>query len=120
MLDIGFTKLLLIAGIAVTAWAQAVNRLFEPGVRLQTERGQHVISSGPYVFVRHPGYVGALMMFAGIALALGSWWALVPAAVAGALLVLRTSWEDALLQARLDGYGRYARRVRFRLVPGLW
>jgi len=111
---------LLIAGIAVTAWEQAVNRFFEPGVRLQKECGQHVISSGPYAFVRHPGYVGALMMFAGIALALGSWWALVPAAIAGALLVLRTSWEDALLLARLDGYGDYARRGRFRLVLGLW
>ena len=112
--------LLLVTGIAITAWAQAVNRFFEPGVRLQRERGQHVISTGPYVFVRHPGYVGALMMFAGIALALGSWWALVPAAIAGAILVLRTSWEDALLHAGLDGYRDYARRVRFRLVPGLW
>lgn len=54
------------------------NRFFEPGVRLQRERGQHVISSGPYAILRHPGYVGALMMFAGIALALASWWALVP------------------------------------------
>ncbi len=111
---------LLGAGIAVSAWAQAVNRFFEPGVRIQRERGQNVISSGPYAFVRHPGYVGALMMFAGIALALASWWALVPAAWAGAVLILRTSWEDALLQAELDGYADYARRVRFRLVPGIW
>jgi protein-S-isoprenylcysteine O-methyltransferase Ste14 len=111
---------LLGAGIAVSAWAQAVNRFFEPGVRIQRERGQNVISSGPYAFVRHPGYVGALMMFAGIALALASWWALVPAAWAGAVLILRTSWEDALLQAELDGYADYAQRVRFRLVPGIW
>lgn len=109
--------LLLLAGIAITTWAQAVNRFFEPGVRLQRER---VISTGPYAFVRHPGYVGALMMFAGIALALASWWALVPAAFAGAMLVLRTSWEDALLRTGLVGYGDYARRVRFRLLPGLW
>lgn len=111
---------LLGAGIAVTAWAQAVNCFFEPGVRLQRERGQHVISSGPYAIVRHPGYVAALMMFAGLALALASWWALIPAAWAGALLILRTSWEDALLRAELDGYADYARRVRYRLVPGLW
>ncbi|MGE0629205.1 MAG: isoprenylcysteine carboxylmethyltransferase family protein [Hyphomicrobiaceae bacterium] len=111
---------LLGAGIALTTWAQAVNRFFEPGVRLQRERGQHVISSGPYAFVRHPGYVGALMIFAGIALALASWWALIPAASAGAILILRTSWEDALLRAELDGYADYARRTRFRLVPGLW
>jgi protein-S-isoprenylcysteine O-methyltransferase Ste14 len=112
--------ILLGAGIATTAWAQAVNRFFEPGVRIQRERGQNVVGSGPYAFVRHPGYVGALMMFAGIALALASWWALVPAVWAGAVLILRTSWEDALLQAELDGYADYARRVRFRLVPGIW
>ena len=111
---------LLGAGIAVTTWAQAVNRFFEPGVRLQRERGQHVIDSGPYAIVRHPGYVCALMIFAGLALALASWWALIPAAWASAILILRTSREDALLQAELDGYADYARRTRFRLLPGLW
>lgn len=68
--------------------------------------------------VRHPGYAGALMTSAGIALALG-WWALVPAAVAGAVLVVRTGLEDALLRERLTGYRDYARRVRLRLVPGI-
>ncbi|NTJ61949.1 isoprenylcysteine carboxylmethyltransferase family protein [Agrobacterium rhizogenes] len=112
--------ILLAAGIALGTWAQAVNRFFEPGVRLQRERGQHVISNGPYAFVRHPGYVSAIMIFAGLALAIGSWWALIPAAWASGLLILRTSWEDALLQAELEGYADYARRVRFRLLPGLW
>jgi protein-S-isoprenylcysteine O-methyltransferase Ste14 len=111
---------LLGASMALTTWAQAVNRFFEPGVRLQRERGQHVIRSGPYAFVRHPGYVGALMMFVGIPLALGSWWGLIPAAWASAILILRTSWEDALLHAELDGYEDYAQRTRFRLVPGIW
>ncbi|WP_200943820.1 MULTISPECIES: isoprenylcysteine carboxylmethyltransferase family protein [unclassified Rhizobium] len=111
---------LLAAGIAVTTWAQAVNRFFEPGVRLQRERGQHVVTSGPYAFVRHPGYSGALMLSAGITLALGSWWALLPAAAAGAILVLRTRWEDALLHSGLEDYADYARRVRFRLLPGVW
>ena len=108
---------LLGASMALTTWAQAVNRFFEPGVRLQRERGQHIIRSGPYAFLRHPGYVGALMMFVGIPLALGSWWALIPAAWASAILILRTSWEDALLHAELDGYEDYAQRTRFRLVP---
>jgi protein-S-isoprenylcysteine O-methyltransferase Ste14 len=107
-------------GTALTTWAQAVNRFFEPGVRLQRERGQHVVSSGPYAIVRHPGYVGALMIFAGVPLALASWWALVPAAWASAILIVRTSWEDALLRAELGGYTDYVQRIRFRLVPGLW
>ncbi|UIJ46651.1 isoprenylcysteine carboxylmethyltransferase family protein [Sphingomonas cannabina] len=110
----------LLAGIAVTAWAQAVNPFFEPGVRIQSERHQRVIDGGPYRFVRHPGYVSALLLFFGMALALGSYWALVPAAIASAVLVLRTAWEDRLLHAELPGYRDYARRVRSRLVPGIW
>lgn len=112
--------LLLAAGIALGTWAQAVNRFFEPGVRLQRERGQHVISNGPYAYVRHPGYVSAILVFAGLALALGSWWALIPAGWASAVLILRTSWEDALLHSELEGYADYAGRVRFRLLPGIW
>ena len=111
---------LLIGGIAVTTWAQAVNPFFEPGVRIQKERAQRVITSGPYRLVRHPGYTAAMAMFIGISLALASWWALLPAALAIALLVVRTSWEDHLLQGELPGYPDYARRTRYRLVPGLW
>jgi protein-S-isoprenylcysteine O-methyltransferase Ste14 len=111
---------LLIGGIAVTTWAQAVNPFFEPGVRIQKERAQRVITSGPYGMVRHPGYTAAIAMFVGIPLALASWWALLPAALAIALLVVRTSWEDRLLQAELSGYADYARRTRYRLLPGLW
>ncbi|WP_218088511.1 isoprenylcysteine carboxylmethyltransferase family protein [Variovorax sp. SG517] len=110
----------LLGGIALTAWAQAVNRFFEPGVRIQSERQQRVIDAGPYRFVRHPGYAAALALFFGMALALGSFWALAPAALASAVLVLRTSWEDRLLQAELYGYADYVHRVRWRLVPGLW
>ncbi|MGK6320741.1 methyltransferase family protein [Sphingomonas sp. DT-204] len=110
----------LLAGIAVTAWAQAVNPFFEPGVRIQSERHQRVIDTGPYRFVRHPGYVAALLLFLGMALALGSFWALVPVAIASAVLVLRTAWEDRLLQAELPGYQDYTRRVGWRLVPGIW
>lgn len=110
----------MLTGIALTGWAQAVNPFFEPGVRIQSERHQRVIDSGPYRFVRHPGYVAAILLFFGMAIALGSLWALVPAVIASMLLVVRTDWEDRLLQAELRGYLEYIRRVRFRLIPGLW
>jgi protein-S-isoprenylcysteine O-methyltransferase Ste14 len=111
---------LLIAGIAVTGWAQAVNPFFEPGVRIQKERAQRVITSGPYRFVRHPGYTAAIAIFIAIPLALASWWGLAPGAFAIALLVVRTSWEDRLLKAELSGYADYARRTRYRLLPRFW
>ncbi|WP_207792107.1 methyltransferase family protein [Siccirubricoccus phaeus] len=87
---------LLCAGIVLGTWAQAVNRFFEPGVRLQRERGQRVVTAGPYALIRHPGYASAILVFAGLALALASWWALLPAGWATALLILRTRWEDAV------------------------
>ncbi len=111
---------LFISSVAVTTWAQAVNPFFEPGVRIQKERAQQVITSGPYRYVRHPGYVAAIVMFIAIPLALASWWALLPAALAIALLVVRTRLEDGLLQAELSGYTDYASRTRYRLVPGIW
>ncbi|WP_312357820.1 isoprenylcysteine carboxylmethyltransferase family protein [Agrobacterium sp.] len=111
---------LLIGGIAVAAWAQAVNPFFEPGIRIQTERGQHVITSGPYGIVRHPGYTAAIAMFAGVPLALASWMALLPATLAIALLIMRTGLEDRLLQAELPGYADYVRERRYRLIPGIW
>ena len=111
---------LLTGGIAVTTWAQAVNPFFEPGVRIQKERAQQVITSGPYKVVRHPGYAAAIAIFVGIPLALASWWGLLPAGLAIALLVVRTGLEDRLLQAELSGYCDYARRTRHRLVPGIW
>lgn len=110
----------IVLGLALATWAQAVNPFFEPGVRIQSERLHHVIDSGPYRFIRHPGYVAALCLFFGMALALGSFWALLPAALAAGLLVLRTAWEDQMLRTELAGYAEYAQQVRWRLVPGLW
>ena len=100
--------------------AQAVNKFFEPGVRIQAERGHRVIDTGPYAVVRHPGYVGACLLFVGIALSLGSFWALIPAGLASLLLLLRTRWEDRTLQAELAGYKEYTQRVRSRWIPGVW
>ncbi|MES2055200.1 MAG: isoprenylcysteine carboxylmethyltransferase family protein [Pseudomonadota bacterium] len=110
----------LVGGIAGTSWAQAVNPFFEPGVRIQSERHQRVIDSGPYRLVRHPGYVAALLIFWGMPFALGSYWAAIPATLASTLLVLRTIWEDRLLRDGLPGYADYARRVQSRLLPGIW
>lgn len=110
----------LLAGMAITAWAQAVNPFFEPGVRIQSERHQRVIDTGPYKFVRHPGYSAAILLFFGMAFALASFWAAVPALIASAFLVLRTSWEDRLLRRELAGYAAYAQTVRSRLLPPIW
>jgi protein-S-isoprenylcysteine O-methyltransferase Ste14 len=117
---VGVGYLLMLAGVWLTTWAEAVNRFFEPTVRLQTDRGQTVVDTGPYATVRHPGYVAGIVMFAGIALALGSLWALIPAGISAAILILRTKWEDQTLQAELPGYPEYAARVRSRLIPGVW
>ncbi len=107
-------------GWVLVARAEAVNKFFEVTVRLQTDRGQTVVDAGPYAVVRHPGYVAAVLLFVGTALALGSVWALVPAGLGSAVLVLRTAWEDQTLQAELPGYKEYTQRVRYRLIPGLW
>jgi protein-S-isoprenylcysteine O-methyltransferase Ste14 len=116
----GVGYVLLVAGMAGVTWAESVNRFFEPTVRIQTDRGHMVIDTGPYAVVRHPGYVAACLAFVGIALALGSLWALIPAALSSALLVLRTRWEDRMLQAELAGYKGYTQRVRFKWFPGVW
>jgi protein-S-isoprenylcysteine O-methyltransferase Ste14 len=117
---VGLGYILLVAGWILIAWAETVNPFFEPGVRIQTERGHHVIDSGPYAIVRHPGYFASVLLFTGFALTLGSRWALIPAGFASLLLALRTVWEDRTLHVELSGYAAYAQRVRWRLIPGVW
>ncbi len=115
---VGYVLMLL--GCLGSGWAQAVNRHFEPSVRIQTDRDHHVITTGPYAFVRHPGYVSGAILAIGIALALGSLWALLPAALVGVVLVIRTNLEDATLQRELPGYAAYVARVRSKWIPGVW
>jgi len=113
----------LVAGAAgglFTNYAVAANRFFSALVRIQHDRGHHVIDTGPYRFVRHPGYAGSIVYMIGMAVALGSRAAIATTIVIALVLVLRTALEDRTLQAELDGYAQYARKVRFRLVPGLW
>ncbi len=107
-------------GFAITVWAMGANAFFSATVRLQPERGQHVASSGPYRWVRHPGYVGAILFTLAMPVLLDSLWALIPAVLAAALYVVRTSLEDRYLAAGLGGYREYQDRVRYRLIPRLW
>jgi protein-S-isoprenylcysteine O-methyltransferase Ste14 len=107
-------------GFAMSAWAEAVNRFAELGVRIQTDRGHKVVDTGPYAIVRHPMYLAAFFVTFGVAPALGSFWALIPGAVASLVLVVRTALEDRTLRNELEGYQEYASRVRYRLVPGVW
>lgn len=111
---------LFLAGMLLVTWAEAVNKFFEVTVRLQADRGQRVVDTGPYRVVRHPGYVSGILITVGTALCLGSVWALIPAGLATFLFILRTRWEDQTLQAELPGYKEFSERVRFRLIPGVW
>src|SRR5262245_49194806 len=109
------------SGYALALWAMRVNRFFSSVIRIQTDRGQHVVTTGPYAFVRHPGYTAGILIIVASGLALGSW-------LAAALVVIfslpfllhRAITEDRILQIELTGYSDYAARVRWRLVPGIW
>jgi protein-S-isoprenylcysteine O-methyltransferase Ste14 len=101
-------------------WALSVNRFFVPVIRIQTERGHRVVDHGPYRRMRHPGYAGMALAMPASALALGSWWALLPALGAALLFVRRAAHEDRFLRQKLEGYEPYAARVRYRLLPGVW
>jgi protein-S-isoprenylcysteine O-methyltransferase Ste14 len=114
----GYSALLF--AMVVTYWAMAVNPFLSTIVRIQDDRGQYAITTGPYRYVRHPMYAMILLMYPGIALELGSWWALLPAAVIGIVFVIRTALEDKTLQAGLPGYAEYAQHTRYRLIPGIW
>lgn len=111
---------LWLIGAAPIAWAMAENPYLERTVRHQTERGHHVVTTGPYAWVRHPMYAGLLIVIAGLPLVLGSLWAGVPAILSMALFVARTYLEDRTLQRKLPGYQQYTRQTRYRLAPGLW
>ena len=118
LIVLGF--ILVSLGYAFAAWALAENRLFSSVVRIQTDRGHVVCDTGPYRIVRHPGYAGNIPPLVGIVLALGSVWTLIPAAVALIIAVSRTALEDYALQEELPGYREYARRVHYRLIPGIY
>ena len=111
---------IILAGYALGSYALIENRFFSGMVRIQTDRGHHVVSSGPYRWLRHPGYAGALLAYLATPLFLDSWWAFLPAVLLTILLVIRTALEDRTLQDELTGYREYAGQVRYRLLPGVW
>jgi protein-S-isoprenylcysteine O-methyltransferase Ste14 len=96
------------------------NAYFSTAVRIQLDRGHTVCRTGPYRFVRHPGYVGFILQSISVPFLLGSWWALIPGIAATVLMIMRTSLEDRTLRAELPGYQDYVWDVRYRLVLGIW
>jgi protein-S-isoprenylcysteine O-methyltransferase Ste14 len=111
---------LILLGYAFGSWALMENRFFSGVVRIQTERGHHVVSSGPYAIVRHPGYAGALLTYFATPLLLDSPWTFLPVIVMAIVLVVRTVLEDRTLQEELPGYKEFTQKTRYRLVPGVW
>jgi len=115
-----FGALVLLVGIWICYLTMLENSFAAPVVKIQHERGQRVISTGPYSYVRHPMYAGAILFFAGTALLLGSWWGLVSVLIFTVLLAIRTFIEEKTLRTGLRGYDDYAAQVRYRLIPMVW
>jgi len=112
--------LLDMSGLLLVCWSMLVNSFFSSAVRLQAERGQVVVKSGPYAIIRHPGYMGGILYLVMNGPALGSWWAGFAAVPMLFLTIRRTIMEDAMLQSGLPGYSDYSKQVPYRLLPGIW
>ncbi len=110
----------LVFGFGLFSWAMITNAYFATVVRVQQASGHTVCTTGPYQFVRHPGYVGSILESFALPLLLGSLWALIPGALAVVFIIVRTALEDRTLQNELAGYTDYAQQVRYRLLPGVW
>jgi protein-S-isoprenylcysteine O-methyltransferase Ste14 len=109
-----------IPGFAIVFWAMRENAFLSNVVRIQEDRGHTVCTSGPYKYVRHPMYVGVILIMLCFPLSLGSLYTLIPAMVIMVLFLVRTALEDKTLREELPGYKEYSQKVRFRLIPGLW
>ena len=110
----------ILAGVALSTWAMIVNRFFSGTIRIQTERGHQVVTSGPYHFIRHPGYLGGVISYLAMPLMFGSVWTFIPACAGIAVTALRAWLEDKTLQKELPGYREYSLKTRDRLIPGIW
>jgi protein-S-isoprenylcysteine O-methyltransferase Ste14 len=110
----------LVSAYVFSSWAMIENAYFSGIVRIQTDRGHTVCSSGPYRFVRHPGYIGATWSYLAMPFLLDSKWSLIPFILLLVVTIVRTKFEDQTLQAELPGYREYASKVKYRLFPGIW
>jgi protein-S-isoprenylcysteine O-methyltransferase Ste14 len=111
---------LILVGFFVVWLTFRANSFAAPVIKIQEERGQRVISTGPYGIVRHPMYAGAMLYMIGMPLLLGSWLGLLALPLIFGALTVRIFLEERALRKGLAGYGEYASRVRYRLVPGIW
>ncbi len=112
--------LLMVVAAAMIWQVMMTNTFLSSWARIQEDRGQVVIQDGLYRHIRHPMYLAIMLAFAGMPLALASYWALIPAALIIAIFIIRTHREDQMLLEGLDGYADYASQVRARLIPGIW
>jgi protein-S-isoprenylcysteine O-methyltransferase Ste14 len=110
----------IVATFLLIFWVMSENTYLSRIVEIQEERGHTVISTGPYQYVRHPMYVGVIILTICIPLALGSLWALIPSTLIIVLIVVRTHFEDKTLRVELEGYKEYSEKVPYRLLTGVW
>lgn len=112
--------LVVAGGYGLSVWAMVENEYFSAVARIQEDRGQEVVTSGPYRIVRHPSYAGSLLASLALPFMLEALWSLIPAGIMAAALAIRTALEDRMLREELEGYQSYAERTRSRLIPGVW
>lgn len=115
-----FGLAMVLASTGFILWVMRENSFAAPVVKVQIERGHHVVSTGPYAWVRHPMYSGAVLFCIGAALLLDSWWGVLISPAFAVLFAIRIGIEERTLAARLPDYADYAARVRYRLFPGVW
>lgn len=110
----------LLFSMFLTYWVTASNPFLATIVRIQNDRSQFTITSGPYRYVRHPLYVAFFFAWCGTSLLLGSWWALIPTLLCVILFIIRILLEERTLLAGLPGYTEYTQKVRYHVIPGIW